>query len=422
VISSAIVATIDRQRWQCHGGKATIGAMSATVQHGRRLRRLAWGLAALTVALEVGETVLALTSSDVADPAANDVIPSVLGVAFATVGAFIATRESRNPLGWIFLGVGLSVGVGGWSHDFVEVRLADGRGHDWIVGAAAAYSDTSWVPFILVPATFLLLLFPDGRLPSRRWRHVARCAAAGIAATFVTGIGAQPLEDFPTIDNPLAIDRSVQDPMTGLGFLLILIGMVGAVASIVTRYRRAGALQRQQIKWLAASGALVVITFPTMLVLYDTLPFGVPDTAIMLSVLGLPIATGVAILRHDLYDIDVVINRTLVYGALTGLLAGAYLGSVLLLQLVLSPSSDFAIAGSTLAVAALFRPARTRVQSLVDRRFYRRKYDAQRTLQVFAARLRDEVSLDALSTELRAVVAETMQPAHVSVWLRGPRT
>jgi len=270
-----------------------------------------------------------------------------------------------------------------------------------------------------------LLLFPDGRLPSRRWRAVAWCAGLGIGLLFAAdSLSPGPLDDYPRLSNPYGVDSPVREAAAGISVLLLLAAMLGSPLSLILRFRRSGIEQREQIKWLALAGAAATATFAVALLGSDLWGDTVANAAIMLSIALLPVAAGVAILRHRLYDIDVVINRTLVYGALTAILGAAYLGTVLLLQVALSPvteSSDLAIAGSTLGVAALFRPARSRVQTLVDRRFYRGRYDAQRTLASFAVRLRDEVALDALSAELRAVVVDTMQPAHVSLWLRrGP--
>jgi hypothetical protein len=255
---------------------------------------------------------------------------------------------------------------------------------------------------------------------------VAWCAGAGIGLLFAAdSLSSGPLADYPELANPYGVDSPVVDVVGGIAALALAVAMVGSPLSLVLRFRRAGRAERQQIKWLALAGAVAAVTFVLALASYEALPEGVSDRAIMLSILMLPVAAGVAILRHRLYDIDVVINRTLVYGALTATLAAAYFGSVLLLQLALSPlteESDLAIAGSTLAVAALFRPARARIQHAVDRRFYRRRYDAARTLESFGTRLRDQVDLDALGADLRGVVTDTMQPAHVSLWLReGPR-
>ena len=395
-----------------------MAAMSATARRGVGSAGLAWSLAALVVVLQVGAGIYAVVARS--EPLeVDDFILPTLALAFVTVGVLVASRQPCNAIGWTFLGAALSVGVGGVAHTFVSEQVGGGRGDDTMVGVAAAFSDISWVPFVLVPATMLLLLFPDGRLPSRAWRPVARVAIAGIVVTFFHGLAnPNPLADFPTVSNPLAIESPVMDGVEGLGFILAIAGIIGAAASLAARRRGAGQLERLQIKWLTAAGAIVAVTFPTMLALYEVLPQGAADAGIMLSLLGLPVAAGIAMLRYRLYDVDVVINHTLVYGALTGLLAGAYLGSVLLLQLVLSPSSDLAIAASTLAVAALFGPLRARIQALVDRRFFRRKYDAQHTLAAFGARLRDEVSLDALNAELRGVIADTVQPAHLSLWMR----
>jgi hypothetical protein len=284
---------------------------------------------------------------------------------------------------------------------------------------AGWYGTLSWIPFILVPCTFVLLLFPDGHLLSPRWRWVAWCAAAGIAGVFVTtGIAPGPLEDQPTLDNPFGVDSALIEPLTGLSVLLIAIGMVGSAASAVVRFRRAHGERRQQMKWLALAGTVVAVTVPVSVLGSDTLwDDRVVNIACMVAVLGLPIAAGIAILRHRLYDIDVVINRTLVYGALTATLGAAYLVLVLLISLAVG-RSGLAVAVSTLAVAALFGPARARIQAGVDRRFYRRRYDATRTLEAFGGRLRDELDLEALADDLRGVVVDTVQPSHVSLWLR----
>ena len=245
-----------------------------------------------------------------------------------------------------------------------------------------------------------------------------------MAGGFVTqGLAPGALEDYPHVMNPYGVHSPVLSPLTGLSFLLMVVGVAGSSASLIVRFRRAHGELRQQIKWLALAGAVAAVTFLVSIAVYDVVGSAVANAAIMLGVLGLPLAAGIAILRYRLYDIDVVINRALVYGGLTATLAGAYLGTVLLLQLVLSGltgGSGLAVAASTLAVAALFRPARARIQDAVDRRFFRRKYDAQRTLETFTARLRDQVSLDALADDLRDVVTDTMNPAHVSIWIRGP--
>ncbi len=393
--------------------------MSDPALRGRAARRLAAGLVVLTLALMAAGEAFVI-AADAGGGAG--VFIWAIALAFSLVGTLIATRHPGNAIGWIFLSVGVTAGLGQLAGGYADYWTGGNGGSKALGEAAASYANLSWIPFILVPATFLLLLFPNGRLLSRRWRKVAWCAGLGIAGAFVTTLltpGA--LDDYPQLTNPYGVSSSVIDPLTGLSFLLLLVGLGGSSASLVVRYRRATGEQRQQIKWLAMAGALAAAIIPIGTIASDAVG-AVAYVPIMLSVVGLPAAAGIAILRYRLYDIDVVINRTLVYGTLTATLAATYLGSVLLFQLALSgltQDSGLAVAGSTLAVAALFRPARTRIQEAVDRRFFRRRYDAQRTLESFSARLRDQVDLAALDAELRGVVAETMQPAHVSLWLRG---
>jgi hypothetical protein len=385
----------------------------------RRSRRLASALASVTPLILLVALVLSLATGLDSPRAA---LVWALALAFAAVGRLIASRHPDNAIGWLFLGAAVTAALATLSSSYADYWVDSGAGPELLGRTAAWYASLSWIPWILVPSTFLLLLFPDGHLLSRRWRRVAWCAALGMAGGFVTqGLTPGALEDYPRVTNPYGVHTSVLDPLTGLSVLLIAVGVAGSAASLIVRFRRARGELRQQIKWLAFAGAVAAVTFIVGIAAYNVVGEAVANVAIMLSVLCLPLAAGIAILRYRLYDIDVVVNRALVYGALTATLGAGYLGGVLLLQLVLSgvtQGSGLAVAASTLAVAALFRPARARIQEAVDRRFYRRKYDAQRTLEGFSARLRNEVDLTALSSDLSGVVRETFQPAHVTLWLR----
>jgi MFS family permease len=397
-----------------------------------RASRLAWSLCAVSVTLLTVALVFELLDRNVPDrnelQPLVDAVVTVALLSFPVVGAMIASRQPRNSIGWLFCVVGvpfgLSVAANGWAaYTLFENpgSLPAGEVAAWLGGWIFA------VPLFAVPA-FLFLLFPDGRPPTRRWRPVGWLTAAGLVGiTLGSAFAPGRLEEppFKDIENPAGIEgaEQVTDVVGAGGFIALFFAVLLGAAALVGRFRRARGDERQQLKWFASAGVL----FALAVVLAASPWFGSSDTVgqalILLAFACIPVTAGVAILKHRLYDIDVVINRTLVYGSLTALLAATYLGSVLLLQLALRPltsQSNLAIAGSTLAVAALFRPARARIQSVVDRRFYRRKYDAAQTLEGFSARLRDEVDLDTLGAELRGVVAETMQPAHVSLWLRGP--
>jgi hypothetical protein len=275
-----------------------------------------------------------------------------------------------------------------------------------------------WIPAMIPAATLFPLLFPSGRPLTRRWRWVAWVAPACCPALFIgTAFAPGRLEEYP-IQNPLGAGGASEiavGAIGALGFALMLGAMIAATASLVIRFRRSQGVERQQLKWVTVAAALflVIFVFPTDQLGGDDLGFA----SLELGLLVVAGAIAISMLRYRLYDIDVVIRRTLIYGALTATLAAAYLVLVVLAGLTVG-ESDLAVAGSTLAVAALFGPARAWIQRDVDRRFFRRRYDAQRTLEDFTARLRDQVDLTALSRDLSGVVRETLQPAHASLWLR----
>jgi hypothetical protein len=349
----------------------------------------------------------------------------VLSLSFATVGAIVASRVPENRVGWVFCATGLLIGMSILAYGYASYSLyAASEQLPWTRAAA-------W--FGIGPSEALaglfglsLLLFPDGRLPSPRWRAAAAVSLLGISLLFV-GPGIRPgsLGDpFAQVANPLGIQsaRRVADLLDALGWLLALCGLLLGARSMLIRRRKARGVERQQLKLVLAVGAVVAAATAAVIASWVIWPHGglqIRMAAIGLTFALFPVAAGVAILRYRLYDIDVVINRALVYAALTAILAAAYAGGVLLLQAVLRPGSNLAVAGSTLAAAALVRPARARIQELVDRRFYRRRYDAAHTLERFGTRLREQVDLDALEGELHSVVVETMQPAHLSLWLRA---
>jgi hypothetical protein len=382
--------------------------------------RLAWSLLALTVAL-VGFTVVleALNHRLAGEDAASGYGVAVMAITFTGVGALVARRRPGNAIGWIFCAVGVLQAVNLCGAGYAQYAAVTRPGSLPAAELIAWVKEWCWIPSIALLTTFLLLLFPDGHLPSRRWRWVAWTTAAAIALT----VALVAVSLWPTRAE-IAVGVESGEVDVGLAFALgvsaafaaIVFGAIASVVSVVLRFRRSTGAERQQLKWFAYAGAFMVASVASGFIPGG----GAPEALFDLGVLAIPVATGMAILRYRLYDIDVVINRTLVYGALTATLAGCYLATVLLLQLALSPGSDLAVAGSTLAVAALFRPARGRIQAAVDRRFYRGKYDAQRTLDAFSAHVRDEIELDSLSAELCGVVRETMQPAHVSLWLRDP--
>ena len=390
---------------------------------GKRWSRVAWSMLAIFVISLVLGFVLAIANGTVQQDATNQAMLFVGFSAFMVVGALVVAHRPGNAIGWIFSAIALLAFTGQLASEYATYAYVTRPGS--LPGAilAAWYGSWPWWLVLALALVFTPLLFPTGRLVSPRWRPVAWLAGATTAvATLLTSL--QPtLGTFgdQVVMNPIGVTAvgDLVGSAVGLALLgLLVLSAVLALASLVIRFRRSRSEERQQLKWFTYACALLPLA-----ALGDLLPGPVGDLLFAALVLLLPVATGIAILRHRLYDIDRLINRTLVYGLLTALLGGVYAAAVLVLGLFGGVGRDppsWAVAGATLAVAALFQPARRRIQSVVDRRFNRRKYDAARTVEVFSRRLREEVDLDTLSAELLAVVDETVQPAKASLWLQPP--
>ena len=343
---------------------------------------------------------------------------------YAIVGAILAMRLPRHPVGWTLLGVGVAEIANNAALEWARFGVSRGAGHRYDVVASAWLSQWLWSSPVVVLGTFLLLLFPDGHLPSRRWRPVAWLAAA-VAVASGMGRAFQPggVANFAQIANPLGLGRpgGLLDDLVGSQVLdeLTLALVLASILAFAVRFRRSRGVQRLQLKWFLAAAAVFGVGFVAVAFTDGGAVGWVIWSA---GAMAIPVAVGIAILRYRLYDIDRVVSRTLTYGALTVILGAAYVGLVVAGQAVFSSfagGSNLAVAVSTLVVAALFLPLRSRVQRAVDRRFNRHRYDAQRTLEAFGSRLREQVDLDELTTELRTVVAETMQPSHITFWHRG---
>jgi hypothetical protein len=355
--------------------------------------------------------------------------PVWFSAAFGAVGFVVAWRKPGNPLGWIFLGAAI---LSALSQDASFYMVADYRlGHGSLpLGWVAVLAQPGWAPTIAL-AGLAVLLFPDGQPPSPRWRWVlwvyVAAAVLWIGGAFIVSVGAiaghhirvDASGNLVVLSHP-AGSAAWWGVVEAVFLPVLAICWLGSVAAQVLSYRHSSGERRQQLKWLAGGSALAAATIPLAAVLSGRHGISVAGDIAGLGLLGLPVCMGVAILRYRLFDIDRIVSRTLAYAIVTGLLVGVYAGIVLLATRVVSITTPVAVAASTLAAAALFNPLRRRVQRAVDRRFNRARYDADRIVAAFAARLQDAVDLDSVRGDLAAVVQQNLEPTHVSVRMSEP--
>jgi hypothetical protein len=401
-------------RWRSHAGVTGVWVAGATFV-------IYWGLTIVSFLLRA--------LNDPTTEVADAMLTRLGWGAYPTVGAVIVARRPGNRIGWLCCTVGLLLGPAFFAQDYAWYALVHKPGS--LPGGLALGWLGLWPWYVVLGLlSFVLLLFPSGQLASRRWRPVAWVAAAATAAIGLSAaFEPRPLEGLGSTEviNPLGI-QGAETVFEVLGTVVAALGvvMILAAASMVGRFRRARGDERQQLKWFAAAAVVSVLVWLVFIVpgVADRAPLGVGIVIAAIWLLAVPAASGVAMLRYRLYDIDRLINRAVVYGLLTALLGAVYAGGVLVFgqlfgEIGAQPPSGV-VAGATLAAAAVFRPARRRIQAAVDRRFNRRRYHAAKTVEAFSARLRDEVDLDTLSAEVLAVAEQTMEPTVLSLWLRPP--
>ena len=392
---------------------------------------LIWSLYGLVTGLLIlwsGADLLSQdTSRDALYLAGEALISLATPLVFAIVAALIVSRQRRNTIGWVLMVVVGAFVVGTPLETYTEHVAPSSPAPTAVLLLVVWFSNWNWL-LLIFPLLFILLLFPNGRPPTSRWRWVG-VAAIVWAALFVLVATLSRRLTTPdlSLDNPIGIlGKGTVELLANVWIAGLLLLLVACASALFVRYRRANDTEREQIKWLLYACAVFVVVYVggTIGEVAGSNSVGGYIWGILfgLSLVMLPAAIGIAVLRYRLYEIDVVINRTLVYGSLTALLVAVYFGGVVGSQFVFRAltggESQLAVVASTLAIAALFNPLHRRIQSFIDRRFYRRKYDARKTLEAFSARLREETDLEALNGELVEVVTGTMQPAHVSLWLR----
>jgi hypothetical protein len=390
----------------------------------RTATRLGWSLFALSGLLSAAALVLNLRRPQYADLTATtgELLLQLVLLLFGWFGALIVSRHPNHRIGWLLCALGCLTAIGNFASEYAIYGLISHPGG--APGAEALAWFTSWLSSgYLALLAALLALFPSGRPLSPRWRWVLWLAGSGVACTLLGALWLWPLRGAALLQIHPPEPVGLPGLLYTVGSWAPVVAVLAAVASLAVRFRRARGAERQQLKWLAYAGVMVVLCFVLPEAAADALGSQLAGDLVFAALfVPVPVAVGVAILKHHMYDIDRLINRTLVYGLLTALLALIYAGVVLVLGplfggLGAEPPS-WVVAGATLAVAALFQPARRRIQQVVDRRFNRRKYNAANTIEAFATHLRDQVDLDTLSTDLLAVVDQTMEPTRVSLWLR----